>query len=48
MKTDTEILKRKLKMHAEKIKQVKDRREPKPGELATISLEEEFGDPKYL
>ncbi len=37
-------IKRELKEHSEKLKYIKDRKEPKPAELATISLEEEFED----
>ena len=31
-----------LRRHAEKIRGLAGRREPRPGELATVSLEEEF------
>jgi len=43
-KIDVEAIREKLRAHTEKLKQIKDRREPKPGELATTSLEEEFED----
>lgn len=43
-KIDIEAIREKLRSHTEKLKQIKDRKEPKPGELATISLEEEFED----
>ncbi|MCD6196690.1 MAG: AbrB/MazE/SpoVT family DNA-binding domain-containing protein [Staphylothermus sp.] len=43
-KIDVEAIREKLRAHTEKLKQIKDRKEPKPGELATISLEEEFED----
>ncbi len=43
-KIDIEDIREKLRIHAEKLKQIKERVEPKPGELATSSLEEEFED----
>ena len=41
---DVEVIRKKLIAHTEKLRQIRDRKEPKPGELATISLEEEFED----
>ncbi|BEP17845.1 hypothetical protein PYJP_11970 [Pyrofollis japonicus] len=39
---DTEEVKRRLREHAAKLKNLQERREPGPGEAATSSLEEEF------
>ena len=39
-----DVIREKLRVHVEKLRQVKERRKPRPGELATISLEEEFED----
>ncbi len=39
---DVEELKQKFRSHVEKIRKIAERREPRPGELSSISLEEEF------
>jgi len=41
-KVNTEELRRALRKHLETLKNIPNRKEPKPGELAKISLEEEF------
>jgi len=41
-RVDVEKLKESLRKHVEKLKTLPERREPKPGELAGIYLEEEF------
>jgi len=41
-KVDIEKLREALKKHVELIKTIQNKREPKPGELAGIYLEEEF------
>jgi len=41
---DVKELEQKFRSHVEKIRKIKNRREPKPGELSSISLEEEFED----
>lgn len=41
-KVDIEKLREALRKHVELIKAIQNRREPKPGELAGIHLEEEF------
>ncbi len=41
-KVDVEKLGDLLREHAEKLKKIPNRREPKPGELAKACLEEEF------
>ncbi len=41
-KINPNIIREKLGVHVDKLRQVKGRKEPRPGELATISLEEEF------
>lgn len=41
---DVEELERKFRSHVEKIRKIKNRREPRPGELSVVSLEEEFED----
>ncbi len=41
-RVDIEEVKRLLRAHAAKLKELKERREPAPGEAAAASLEEEF------
>ncbi len=41
-KLDVDRVRSELRRHVEKVRKLKDRLEPKPGELASISLEEEF------
>jgi len=41
-KVDVEVIREKLREHVKKISKIKERKEPVPGELATIGLEEEF------
>jgi len=41
-KVDVEKLRDLLREHAEKLKKIPNRREPKPGELSEVCLEEEF------
>jgi len=41
-KPDFEAIKRKLRIHVEKLRQIRKRREPRLGELAEAYLEEEF------
>ena len=36
----TKVLRQALRRHVEKLKKVQDRREPKPGEISRIDLEE--------
>ncbi|MCD6300442.1 MAG: AbrB/MazE/SpoVT family DNA-binding domain-containing protein [Staphylothermus sp.] len=43
-KINTDTIKEKLREHLEKLRRIKGRKEPRPGELASISLEEEFED----
>jgi len=43
-KINIKDIKEKLQSHVKKLKQIETRVEPKPGELATVSLEEEFED----
>ena len=39
---DVDKLRESLRKHVEILREIRDRREPKPGELAQIYLEEEF------
>ena len=41
-KPDFEAIRRKLGIHVEKLRQIRERREPRLGELAEAYLEEEF------
>ena len=41
-KPDFEAIRRKLRIHVEKLRQIRKRREPRLGELAEAYLEEEF------
>jgi len=43
-RVDAEELRRRLEAHAEKLRRLRGRREPSPGEAAEASLEEEFMD----
>ncbi len=43
-RVNVEELRRRLAAHAEKLRRLKGRREPAPGEAAEASLEEEFLD----
>lgn len=43
-KIDPEKLREAFKRHVESLKRIKGRKEPKPGEPAKSSLEEEFDD----
>lgn len=43
-KVNADDLKEALRKHAEKLRSVKGRREPKPGELGKAHLEEEFDE----
>jgi len=43
-KMNVERLRESLRTHVEALRRIPGRREPKPGELARISLEEEFDE----
>ncbi len=41
-RVDIDSLRNSLRQHVEKLRSLKDLREPRPGELALVDLEEEF------
>ncbi len=43
-RVDADEIRRLLRAHAERLKRLRGRREPEPGEAALVSLEEEFED----